>query len=162
MAKLKISLDILIHVKILNCESIYVINYGFFHFSFLCLVPDEAKSSYHVEGTGYDTYLRDAHRQVGEVTNFVKWNLLRMHTLSLSHCPVVSPEVSLSTQDLDCALTTWTFYAWPHCVSLTVCLFLRISLCLLFLSPALPLSSLSLCPWNYISPKSFPLLIQKI
>ncbi|XP_068114627.1 FHF complex subunit HOOK interacting protein 2A [Hyperolius riggenbachi] len=31
--------------------------------SFLCLVPDEAKSSYYVEGTGYDTYLRDAHRQ---------------------------------------------------------------------------------------------------
>uniref|UniRef100_A0A4W5LVF2 FHF complex subunit HOOK interacting protein 2 n=1 Tax=Hucho hucho TaxID=62062 RepID=A0A4W5LVF2_9TELE len=31
--------------------------------SFLCLVPDEAKSSSHVEGTGYDTYLRDAHRQ---------------------------------------------------------------------------------------------------
>lgn len=35
-----------------------------FSCSFLCLVPDEAKSSYHVEGTGYDTYLRDAHRQV--------------------------------------------------------------------------------------------------
>ncbi|CAI5775010.1 DUF5917 domain-containing protein [Podarcis lilfordi] len=34
--------------------------------SFLCLVPDEAKSSYHVEGTGYDTYLRDAHRQVSD------------------------------------------------------------------------------------------------
>uniref|UniRef100_A0A3Q3ECL3 FHF complex subunit HOOK interacting protein 2 n=1 Tax=Hippocampus comes TaxID=109280 RepID=A0A3Q3ECL3_HIPCM len=31
--------------------------------SFLCLVPDEAKSSYFVEGSGYDTYLRDAHRQ---------------------------------------------------------------------------------------------------
>ncbi|XP_012694218.1 protein FAM160B1 [Clupea harengus] len=31
--------------------------------SFLCLVPDEAKSSNQVEGTGYDTYLRDAHRQ---------------------------------------------------------------------------------------------------
>ncbi|XP_029106361.1 FHF complex subunit HOOK interacting protein 2A isoform X1 [Scleropages formosus] len=31
--------------------------------SFLCLVPDEAKSSYQVEGSGYDTYLRDAHRQ---------------------------------------------------------------------------------------------------
>uniref|UniRef100_A0A6Q2ZIK3 FHF complex subunit HOOK-interacting protein C-terminal domain-containing protein n=1 Tax=Esox lucius TaxID=8010 RepID=A0A6Q2ZIK3_ESOLU len=31
--------------------------------SFLCLVPDEAKSSSHVDGTGYDTYLRDAHRQ---------------------------------------------------------------------------------------------------
>lgn len=30
----------------------------------MCLVPDEAKSSYQVEGTGYDTYLRDAHRQV--------------------------------------------------------------------------------------------------
>lgn len=27
-------------------------------------MPDEAKSSYQVEGTGYDTYLRDAHRQV--------------------------------------------------------------------------------------------------
>lgn len=35
-----------------------------FSCSFLCLVPDEAKSSYQVEGTGYDTYLRDAHRQV--------------------------------------------------------------------------------------------------
>lgn len=35
-----------------------------YDYSFLCLVPDEAKSSYHVEGTGYDTYLRDAHRQV--------------------------------------------------------------------------------------------------
>uniref|UniRef100_A0A8C5K5W1 FHF complex subunit HOOK-interacting protein C-terminal domain-containing protein n=1 Tax=Jaculus jaculus TaxID=51337 RepID=A0A8C5K5W1_JACJA len=31
--------------------------------SFLCLVPDEAKSSYRVEGCGYDTYLRDAYRQ---------------------------------------------------------------------------------------------------
>uniref|UniRef100_A0A8C4Q7Y2 FHF complex subunit HOOK interacting protein 2 n=1 Tax=Eptatretus burgeri TaxID=7764 RepID=A0A8C4Q7Y2_EPTBU len=31
--------------------------------SFLCIVPDEAKSSYQVEGTGYDTYLRDAHKQ---------------------------------------------------------------------------------------------------
>lgn len=49
---------------------------AFFHLSFLCLVPDEAKSSYHVEGTGYDTYLRDAHRQVSPVTNFLKWNLL--------------------------------------------------------------------------------------
>jgi len=38
--------------------------------SFLCLVPDEAKSSYHVEGTGYDTYLRDAHRQVRLVLQY--------------------------------------------------------------------------------------------
>ncbi|ETE69299.1 hypothetical protein L345_04896, partial [Ophiophagus hannah] len=36
---------------------------GAVYVTFLCLVPDEAKSSYHVEGTGYDTYLRDAHRQ---------------------------------------------------------------------------------------------------
>uniref|UniRef100_A0A4W4GSX9 FHF complex subunit HOOK-interacting protein C-terminal domain-containing protein n=1 Tax=Electrophorus electricus TaxID=8005 RepID=A0A4W4GSX9_ELEEL len=39
--------------------------------SFLCLVPDEAKSSYQVEGTGYDTYLRDAHRQETVVG---RWN----------------------------------------------------------------------------------------
>lgn len=56
----------------MNYESVYVIDYGFFHLSFLCLVPDEAKSSYHVEGTGYDTYLRDAHRQVSLATNFLK------------------------------------------------------------------------------------------
>lgn len=42
--------------------------------SFLCLVPDEAKSSYQVEGTGYDTYLRDAHRQVS-----VKRPLICLH-----------------------------------------------------------------------------------
>ncbi|KAL0616614.1 Protein FAM160B1, partial [Plecturocebus cupreus] len=42
----------------LDIETVEAINWGF-----LCLVPDEAKSSYHVEGTGYDTYLRDAHRQ---------------------------------------------------------------------------------------------------
>nr|XP_023402451.1 protein FAM160B1 isoform X1 [Loxodonta africana] len=55
--------------------------------SFLCLVPDEAKSSYHVEGTGYDTYLRDAHRQVSEVTTLLKLNLMRMgtHLHTLSH-----------------------------------------------------------------------------
>ncbi|XP_041117249.1 protein FAM160B1-like isoform X1 [Polyodon spathula] len=42
--------------------------------SFLCLVPDEAKSSYHVEGTGYDTYLRDAHRQFCEFCAFcTRW-----------------------------------------------------------------------------------------
>uniref|UniRef100_A0A4W3H766 FHF complex subunit HOOK interacting protein 2 n=1 Tax=Callorhinchus milii TaxID=7868 RepID=A0A4W3H766_CALMI len=43
--------------------------------SFLCLVPDEAKSSYHVEGTGYDTYLRDAHRQFRECCgNCMRWD----------------------------------------------------------------------------------------
>eukprot|EP00058_Branchiostoma_floridae_P018186 XP_002603675.1 hypothetical protein BRAFLDRAFT_284041 [Branchiostoma floridae] len=34
--------------------------------SFLFLVPDEIKSSSQVEGTGYDMYLRDAHRQFRE------------------------------------------------------------------------------------------------
>ncbi|XP_030627780.1 FHF complex subunit HOOK-interacting protein 2B [Chanos chanos] len=29
--------------------------------SFLCLVPQEAKSSQHVQGAGYDTYVHDAH-----------------------------------------------------------------------------------------------------
>jgi hypothetical protein len=56
----------------LKYENISVIDYGLFALSFLCLVPDEAKSSYHVEGTGYDTYLRDAHRQVSDVTHFWK------------------------------------------------------------------------------------------
>lgn len=43
--------------------------------SFLCLVPDEAKSSYYVEGTGYDTYLRDAHRQFRDCCgNCMRWD----------------------------------------------------------------------------------------
>uniref|UniRef100_A0A4W4GS42 FHF complex subunit HOOK-interacting protein C-terminal domain-containing protein n=1 Tax=Electrophorus electricus TaxID=8005 RepID=A0A4W4GS42_ELEEL len=43
--------------------------------SFLCLVPDEAKSSYQVEGTGYDTYLRDAHRQFRDYCGICqRWN----------------------------------------------------------------------------------------
>ena len=33
-------------------------------FSFLGMVPNEAKSSYQSADTGYDAYLRDAHRQV--------------------------------------------------------------------------------------------------
>ncbi|XP_030058523.1 FHF complex subunit HOOK interacting protein 2A [Microcaecilia unicolor] len=42
--------------------------------SFLCLVPDEAKSSYQVEGTGYDTYLRDAHRQFRDYCSIcIRW-----------------------------------------------------------------------------------------
>lgn len=52
--------------------------YSLTHFylcSFLCLVPDEAKSSYHVEGTGYDTYLRDAHRQVSQWSLRYSWRI---------------------------------------------------------------------------------------
>ncbi|KAG9354770.1 hypothetical protein JZ751_001483 [Albula glossodonta] len=33
--------------------------------SFLCLVPQEAKTSHHVQGAGYDTYVHDAHELVG-------------------------------------------------------------------------------------------------
>ena len=32
--------------------------------SFLSMVPEDAKSSYQMDDSGYDTYLRDAHRQV--------------------------------------------------------------------------------------------------
>lgn len=34
--------------------------------SFLCLVPQEAKSSQHVQGAGYDTYVHDAHKMFQE------------------------------------------------------------------------------------------------
>lgn len=63
--------------------------------SFLCLVPDEAKSSYHVEGTGYDTYLRDAHRQVSDVADWLggKRTCMRHPPCALL-CPVASdPDV---------------------------------------------------------------------
>ncbi|KAJ8285889.1 hypothetical protein GJAV_G00032120 [Gymnothorax javanicus] len=36
--------------------------------SFLCLVPHEAKTSYHVQGAGYDTYVHDAHELFKECT----------------------------------------------------------------------------------------------
>ncbi|XP_063051413.1 FHF complex subunit HOOK-interacting protein 2B [Engraulis encrasicolus] len=36
--------------------------------SFLCLVPQEAKSSHHVQGAGYDTYVHDAHKMFNECT----------------------------------------------------------------------------------------------
>ena len=35
-----------------------------FDFSFLCLLPEEAKSSYQTADSSYDMYLRDAHKQV--------------------------------------------------------------------------------------------------
>ncbi|XP_048843812.1 protein FAM160B1 [Brienomyrus brachyistius] len=45
--------------------------------SFLCLVPEEAKSSYQVEGSGYDTYLRDAHRQFRDYCGIcMRWEWL--------------------------------------------------------------------------------------
>ena len=34
------------------------------HFSFLSLLPEELKSSYQTADSGYDMYLRDAHKQV--------------------------------------------------------------------------------------------------
>ncbi|KAI8492717.1 hypothetical protein Bbelb_293140 [Branchiostoma belcheri] len=43
--------------------------------TFLFLVPDEIKSSSQVEGTGYDMYLRDAHRQFRECCiSSVNWD----------------------------------------------------------------------------------------
>ncbi|XP_076127503.1 FHF complex subunit HOOK-interacting protein 2B isoform X2 [Alosa pseudoharengus] len=36
--------------------------------SFLCLVPQEAKSSQHVQGAGYDTYVHDAHKMFKDCT----------------------------------------------------------------------------------------------
>ncbi|XP_066277630.1 FHF complex subunit HOOK interacting protein 2A-like isoform X3 [Branchiostoma lanceolatum] len=43
--------------------------------TFLFLVPDEIKSSSQVEGTGYDMYLRDAHRQFRECcVSSVNWD----------------------------------------------------------------------------------------
>ncbi|XP_012671460.1 FHF complex subunit HOOK interacting protein 2B [Clupea harengus] len=36
--------------------------------SFLCLVPQEAKSSHQVQGAGYDTYVHDAHKMFKDYT----------------------------------------------------------------------------------------------
>uniref|UniRef100_A0A8C5H5M7 FHF complex subunit HOOK-interacting protein C-terminal domain-containing protein n=1 Tax=Gouania willdenowi TaxID=441366 RepID=A0A8C5H5M7_GOUWI len=59
--------------------------------SFLCLVPDEAKSSYHVEGTGYDTYLRDAHRQFRDYCGVCqRWDW-RGHPKPLEKCDLELP-----------------------------------------------------------------------
>ncbi|TRY96865.1 hypothetical protein DNTS_015419 [Danionella cerebrum] len=43
--------------------------------SFLCLVPQEARSSHLVQGSGYDTYVHDAHRMFKECSALVQnWN----------------------------------------------------------------------------------------
>uniref|UniRef100_A0A4W5LAP1 FHF complex subunit HOOK interacting protein 2B n=1 Tax=Hucho hucho TaxID=62062 RepID=A0A4W5LAP1_9TELE len=43
--------------------------------SFLCLVPQEAKTSQHVQGARYETYVHDAHEQFKECTAFlVDWD----------------------------------------------------------------------------------------
>uniref|UniRef100_A0A673BQV9 FHF complex subunit HOOK-interacting protein C-terminal domain-containing protein n=1 Tax=Sphaeramia orbicularis TaxID=375764 RepID=A0A673BQV9_9TELE len=59
--------------------------------SFLCLVPDEAKSSYHVEGTGYDTYLRDAHRQFKDYCGVCQQWDWRGHPKPLEKCNLDIP-----------------------------------------------------------------------
>ncbi|KAG7480704.1 hypothetical protein MATL_G00059080 [Megalops atlanticus] len=42
--------------------------------SFLCLVPQEARTSQHVQGAGYDTYVHDAHELFKECTAFsLEW-----------------------------------------------------------------------------------------
>uniref|UniRef100_A0A8I3W4D2 FHF complex subunit HOOK interacting protein 2A n=1 Tax=Callithrix jacchus TaxID=9483 RepID=A0A8I3W4D2_CALJA len=67
--------------------------------SFLCLVPDEAKSSYHVEGTGYDTYLRDAHRQPYDVNLQVTSVLSRLSLFPHPHIHeyLLDPYVNLAS-----------------------------------------------------------------
>ncbi|KAK7146414.1 hypothetical protein R3I93_013993 [Phoxinus phoxinus] len=43
--------------------------------SFLCLVPQEAKTSHLVQGAGYDTYVHDAHKMLNECTALSRdWN----------------------------------------------------------------------------------------
>ncbi|XP_043938888.1 FHF complex subunit HOOK interacting protein 2B isoform X2 [Protopterus annectens] len=43
--------------------------------SFLCLVPEEAKTSHHFDGTGYDTYVHDAHGQFQQCcSHALSWN----------------------------------------------------------------------------------------
>ncbi|XP_073675354.1 FHF complex subunit HOOK-interacting protein 2B [Garra rufa] len=43
--------------------------------SFLCLVPQEAKTSHLVQGAGYDTYVHDAHKLLKECTALsLDWN----------------------------------------------------------------------------------------
>ncbi|EPY82168.1 hypothetical protein CB1_000678021 [Camelus ferus] len=66
---------------------------------FLCLVPDEAKSSYHVEGTGYDTYLRDAHRQPYDVNLQVTSVLSRLSLFPHPHIHeyLLDPYVNLAS-----------------------------------------------------------------
>ncbi|XP_062851017.1 protein FAM160B1 [Trichomycterus rosablanca] len=59
--------------------------------SFLCLVPDEAKSSYQVEGSGYDTYLRDAHRQFRDYCGIcLRWDW-RSSPKPIEKCNLDSP-----------------------------------------------------------------------
>ncbi|XP_010632881.1 protein FAM160B1 isoform X3 [Fukomys damarensis] len=67
--------------------------------SFLCLVPDDAKSSYHVEGTGYDTYLRDAHRQPYDVNLQVTSVLSRLSLFPHPHMHeyLLDPYVNLAS-----------------------------------------------------------------
>ncbi|XP_027707857.1 protein FAM160B1 isoform X2 [Vombatus ursinus] len=67
--------------------------------SFLCLVPDEAKSSYQVEGTGYDTYLRDAHRQPYDVNLQVTSVLSRLSLFPHPHIHeyLLDPYVNLAS-----------------------------------------------------------------
>ncbi|KAL0978949.1 hypothetical protein UPYG_G00178320 [Umbra pygmaea] len=43
--------------------------------SFLCLVPQEARTSQHFQGAGYDTYVHDAHKQLKECAALsISWN----------------------------------------------------------------------------------------
>lgn len=59
--------ELLVHVSDVKCY-VCIINAGFVSYflfcSFLCLVPQEAKTSHIVQDAGYDTYVHDAHKLV--------------------------------------------------------------------------------------------------
>ncbi|XP_062912836.1 FHF complex subunit HOOK interacting protein 2A-like isoform X2 [Mobula hypostoma] len=58
--------------------------------SFLCLVPDEVRTSHLVTGSGYDTYLVDAHQLFqGCWANVRGWKWPADYHSSTSHSPVV-------------------------------------------------------------------------
>ena len=58
----------IINISIISCSSL------------LCMLPEEAKSSYQMADSGYDTYLRDAHRQVNRMNVFeMSFNILKYH-----------------------------------------------------------------------------------
>lgn len=78
--------------------------------SFLCLVPEEAKTSAFLEETGYDTYVHDAYGLVSiEASANIHFSSLKAmvlinSTFSLCDLPKVLPALARSLQ---CTLPTW-------------------------------------------------------
>lgn len=62
--------------------------------SFLCLVPEEAKTSAFLEETGYDTYVHDAYGLVS-VKASLSGHLLPLKAVGLITSPSSSPSSAL-------------------------------------------------------------------